>query len=51
MRTKRKPKTLAENVSHHLNRKTQLEAMKKALLEKATERSKASKALNRRDES
>ena len=51
MRTKRKPKTLAENVSHHLDRKTQLNAMKKALLQKAAEQSKVAKTANRRDKS
>ena len=51
MRTKRNPKTLAENVSHLMNRKTQLSEMKKALLQKAAEQSKASKTVNRRNKS
>lgn len=41
MKTKRAPKTIAEHISRKLNRKNQLEAMKRQLSRKARARQKA----------
>lgn len=40
MKTKRAPKTFAEVISRKLNRKNQLESMKKAIAQKARTRQK-----------
>ncbi len=40
MKTKRIPKTFAEDMAQSLNRRKQLQAMKKQLLRKARERQK-----------
>jgi hypothetical protein len=40
MKTKRVPKTFAEDIGQKLNRNNQLKAMKKQLLRKARERQK-----------
>lgn len=41
MKTKRAPKTIAEDISRKLNRKNQLDAMKRQLARKARARRKA----------